>query len=72
MERGGLTDKEALGKYSSPNGLATMELGSEGANTLEIDAYFLKMSNFCGQLPEVCHKKVIVAKKVASFFWDLV
>ena len=50
MGGGGVTDKEAalLGKYSSPNGLATMELGSEGANTLEIDAYFLKMSNFCG------------------------
>ena len=31
MERGTLTDKEAalLGKYSSLNGLATMELGSE-------------------------------------------
>ena len=35
MERGALTDKEAalLGKYSSLNGLATMELGSEGVNS---------------------------------------
>ena len=35
MERGTLTDKEAalLGKYSSLNGLATMELGSETVNS---------------------------------------
>ena len=35
MERGALTDKEAalLGKYSSLNGLATMELGSETVNS---------------------------------------
>ena len=35
MERGALTDKEAalLGKYSSLNGLATMELGSESSDT---------------------------------------
>ena len=35
MERGALTDKEAalLGKYSSLNGLATMEFGSETVNS---------------------------------------
>ena len=34
-ERGALTDKEAalLGKYSSLNGLATMEFGSETVNS---------------------------------------
>ena len=39
MERGALTDKEAalLGKYSSLNGLATMELGSEGVNSESIE-----------------------------------
>ena len=35
IERGALTDKEAvlLGKYSSLNGLATIELSSETLNT---------------------------------------
>ena len=35
MERGGLTDKEAvlLGKYSSLTGLATMELSTETVDT---------------------------------------